>query len=49
MGNAYSQLKQYAEAIAAYKKCIALDPTGKKADDARERISELSTTQPSNR
>ncbi len=54
MGHAHRAIKQYPEAIAAYKKYIALDPTGRveeeiRADDARKAISELSTTQPANK
>jgi tetratricopeptide (TPR) repeat protein len=35
----YEWRKQYPEALAAYEKCIALEPTGVYADEARWRIS----------
>ena len=49
MGVAYEKLKQSKLSIAAYKKCIDLDPTDENADRARKSISELSTTQPANK
>ena len=49
MGLAYEKLKQYPETISAYKKVIALEPTGHMADCVREIINELSTTQPANK
>lgn len=42
MGVAYDSLKQYPDAIAAFKKYLDLDPTGEYADQARKKISELS-------
>ena len=38
MGLIYSKLGKYADAIAAYEKCVALEPTGGMADEAREHI-----------
>jgi len=40
---------RYEEAIAVYKKAIDIEPTGGAASLARERISELSTTQPADK
>jgi hypothetical protein len=43
MGRAYANLKQYPEAIAAYKKTIAIHhPNGANAHEVRRLIRELS-------
>jgi type II secretion system protein G len=41
LGKAYDKLRQYPDARAAYQKYLALAPTGKAADQARKRISEI--------
>jgi tetratricopeptide (TPR) repeat protein len=41
MGCAYAELKQWKEAIAAYKKCIALEPKGHDAYWAAEIIRDI--------
>ena len=46
MGLAYDELEQHANGIAAYEKFIELEPTGRRADSIRKRISELPTVQP---
>jgi len=41
MGNAYTDLGRYTDAIAAHTKAIALEPTAETADHAREVIRDL--------
>jgi hypothetical protein len=38
---AYKKLKQYAPAIAAFEKAVALEPMAEWADSARESICDL--------
>lgn len=41
MGRAYEKLDRYAEAIATYEECLALDPEGWAAESSLERITKL--------
>jgi tetratricopeptide (TPR) repeat protein len=41
MGKVYDKLRRSDDAIAAYKKCVAIDPAGENAADARKRATEL--------